>query len=105
MTQQARMRLDVWLWRARFFKSRSLAAEAVETCGARIEHDGLVRRIERPAALVGPGDVICFTTPHCIETVRILDLPGRRGPADEAERCYVRSLTPAGDPPAPGDRP
>lgn len=83
-----RMRLDVFLWRARFFKARSSATEAVETQGARIERDGQVRRIDKPATPVEPGDILSFRAPSGPKLVRILSLPARRGPPSEAPLCY-----------------
>jgi len=84
----SRMRLDVFLWRARFFKARTSATEAVENKGARIERDGLVRRIDKPATPVEPGDVLTFRAPSGQKLVRILSLPTRRGPPSEAALCY-----------------
>jgi ribosome-associated heat shock protein Hsp15 len=83
-----RMRLDVFLWRARFFKARTNATEAVEKQGARIERDGQVRRIDKPATPVEPGDILSFRTPSGPKLVRILSLPARRGPPSEAALCY-----------------
>jgi ribosome-associated heat shock protein Hsp15 len=83
-----RMRLDVFLWRARFFKARTSATEAIETSGARIERDGQVRRIDKPATPVEPGDMISFLAPSGSRLVRILSLPARRGPPSEAALCY-----------------
>lgn len=83
-----RMRLDVWLWRARFFKARSAAADAVESQGFRIERDGQVRRVEKPATPVEPGDLLSFAAPSGRRLVRILLLPARRGPPAEAALCY-----------------
>ena len=83
-----RMRLDVFLWRARFFKARTSATEAIETQGARIERDGQVRRIDKPATPVEAGDVLSFTAPSGSKLVRILSLPARRGPPAEAALCY-----------------
>lgn len=88
MNDTGRMRLDVWLWRARFFKARTAATEAIETKAARIERDGQVRRIDKPATPVEPGDVVSFSAPSGHRLVRILALPGRRGPPAEAALCY-----------------
>lgn len=82
------MRLDVWLWRARFFRARSAAADAVEANGFRIERDGQVRRVEKPATPVEPGDLLSFAAPSGRRLVRILSLPARRGPPAEAALCY-----------------
>lgn len=88
MSDIVRMRLDVWLWRARFFKARTSATEAIETSGARIERGGQVRRIDRPATPIEPGDVISFKAMSGHRLVRILALPVRRGPPAEAALCY-----------------
>jgi ribosome-associated heat shock protein Hsp15 len=87
-----RMRIDVFLWRARFFKARTGATEAIEASGARIERDGQVRRIDKPATPVEAGDVLSFTAPSGAKLVRIVSLPARRGPPAEAALCY-QSLT------------
>jgi ribosome-associated heat shock protein Hsp15 len=83
-----RMRLDVFLWRARFFKARSGATDAIESSGARVERGGHVRRIGRPATPVEPGDILSFSCPAGPRLVRILSLPARRGPPAEAALCY-----------------
>jgi ribosome-associated heat shock protein Hsp15 len=83
-----RMRIDVFLWRARFFKARTAATETIEVSGARIERDGQVRRIDKPAACVEPGDLLSFSAPSGRRLVRILSLPARRGPPSEAALCY-----------------
>jgi ribosome-associated heat shock protein Hsp15 len=81
----ARLRLDKWLWQARFFKSRSLAAEVIE--------DGHVRvngtRISRPGRDIGAGDTLTFPQGARIRVVRILALGLRRGPAAEAQALYL----------------
>lgn len=82
------MRIDVFLWRARFFNARTSATAAIETSGARIERDGRVRRIDKPATPVEPGDVLAFAAPSGARLVRILALPARRGPPAEAALCY-----------------
>lgn len=83
-----RMRLDVFLWRARFFKARTSATEAIEAQGARIERDGQVRRIDKPATPVEAGDILSFRAPSGAKLVRIVSLPARRGPPAEAALCY-----------------
>jgi len=93
MTEE-RMRIDVFLWRARFFKARTSASEAIEETGARIERDGQVRRIDKPATPVETGDILSFACPSGSKLVRIVSLPARRGPPSEAALCY-QSLTSA----------
>ncbi len=78
-----RLRIDKWLWAARFFKTRSLAAQAVD--GGRVRLNGA--RV-KPAKEVKPGDEVAV---HIGELEWILDvraLSGRRGPAAEARKLY-----------------
>ena len=88
MTGEDRMRLDVWLWRTRFFKTRTAASAAIESEGARVERDGQVRRIDKAATLVTSGDLVNFVNPSGPQVLRVLSLPPRRGPASEAAVCY-----------------
>ncbi len=83
-----RMRLDVFLWRTRFFKARANASEAIEAVGVRIERDGQVRRVDKPASPVEIGDMLSFACPAGVRLIRILALPARRGPPSEAATCY-----------------
>ena len=78
------MRLDKWLWHARFFKSRTLAARYVEKSRCRI--DG--RIVGKPHAAVTPGMVLTFALGPRVRVVRILALGERRGPATEAQALY-----------------
>jgi ribosome-associated heat shock protein Hsp15 len=78
------MRLDKWLWHARFFKTRSLAARYIETARCRI--DGRV--VDKPHASVAPGMVLTFALGSRVRVVRILGLGERRGPAPEAHALY-----------------
>ena len=87
------IRLDKWLWQARFFKSRSLAAGLVSHGKVRV--DGTP--VSKPARAVGPGDVLTFTQGHAVKVVRILACGTRRGPAPEAQALY-EDLSP---PPSP----
>jgi ribosome-associated heat shock protein Hsp15 len=78
------MRLDKWLWHARFFKTRSLAARYIETARCRI--DGRV--VDKPHANVAPGMVLTFALGSRVRVVRIVALGARRGPAPEAQALY-----------------
>ncbi len=88
MNQDATLRLDVWLWRARFFKSRALSTAYVRGHGVRLWHLGQMRRTDKPGALVAAGDVVTFSKAGRIYSVKVLDLGERRGPADEARTLY-----------------
>jgi ribosome-associated heat shock protein Hsp15 len=82
------LRLDVFLHRARFFKTRSLAANAVSSSGVRIERDGMTRRIDKPSTQVCIGDKLSFSKKSVTTVLNVLSLPHRRGPANEASICY-----------------
>lgn len=82
------MRIDVFVWRARFFRTRGAATTMIAHSGVRIERGGLVRRTDKPSALVEAGDIIAFTGPSGPKLVRIVSLPDRRGPPAEAALCY-----------------
>ncbi|MEO0466934.1 MAG: RNA-binding S4 domain-containing protein [Pseudomonadota bacterium] len=84
------VRLDVWLWRARFFKTRSLSSAAVTKRGVRITRHGQTRRTDKPSALASPGDVLTFTRARRIEVVEVVAVGERRGPAREAAELYKR---------------
>lgn len=77
-------RLDTWLWAARFFKTRSRAAELCEA--GRIRLSGRV--IDKAHARIRPGDVLTFPLDDSIRIVRVITLAGRRGPAREARLLY-----------------
>ena len=79
-------RLDVWLFNVRFYKSRSLAADAVQ--GGLVHLNGA--RV-KPAHTVKPGDLIAFRRGTVDFDCEILSLPPRRGPAPEAQACYRES--------------
>lgn len=83
--------MDVWLWRARFFKTRGLASRHVESRGVRVDRSGAARRAQKPSAKVAPGDVLTFSVGPRIHVVEILALGHRRGPAVEAAALYQAS--------------
>lgn len=85
-------RLDVWLWRARFARTRALAATLVESGAVRLTHAGVQARIDRPGRAVRPGDGLTFALAGRLHDVRILALGVRRGPPEEARALY-ESLT------------
>lgn len=91
-----RCRIDVWLWRARFFKTRSLAASMVEK-GVFIERTGQSRKVDKPAAQVEPGDGVSFRQGQQLRTVRVRGCGLRRGPASEARLLYEDLAPPEND--------
>ena len=84
MTEPAdRLRIDKWLWAARFFKTRSLAAQAVD--GGRVQVNGA--RV-KPAKDVKPGDAIAVHIGELEWVVEVRALAARRGPAEAARKLY-----------------
>ena len=77
------IRLDKWLWHARFFKSRSLAAAAVR---GPLRLNG--QPVSKPAQQVRPGDVVTFTQANRVRVIRMLAPGHRRGPAPEAQTLF-----------------
>ncbi len=78
------MRADKWLWHARFFKTRGLAAGLISSGHLRVNGD----KVHKPARSVAPGDVLTFPQARRVRVVRILALSQRRGPAPEAQALY-----------------
>lgn len=99
---QPRIRLDKWLWHARFFKTRSLAARIVGERGVRV--NGV--RTSKASRAIGPGDVLTFTAGERVRIVKLLAVGARRGPAPEAQALYEDLSPPpaAPDPSAPQTR-
>jgi len=77
------MRLDKWLWAARFFKTRSLAQQAV--AGGRVQLNG---DRTKPAHEVKSGDTVVVRVGDWRWEVKVIALSDRRGPAEEARKLY-----------------
>lgn len=89
-------RIDVWLWRARFAKTRALAASMVERGAVRLTHNGIQTRLDKPSRSVHVGDALVFALGGRLVELRVEALGERRGPAEEARALYILSETPAG---------
>jgi ribosome-associated heat shock protein Hsp15 len=81
-----RHRIDKWLWHVRLFKTRSLAADAVN--GGKVKIDG--ERV-KPAREVSIGQRVSVTLSDRAIELEVLALPPRRGPASEAQACYAET--------------
>lgn len=86
------MRLDKWLWVARFFKSRTLAAAACD--GGKVDVND---QAAKPSRAIRPGDRLEITTPRIKRIVRVAALAEQRGSGSVAAELY-EDLTP---PPPP----
>ncbi|MDX1786040.1 RNA-binding S4 domain-containing protein [Roseovarius sp. ZX-A-9] len=82
--QGQKIRLDKWLWHARFFKTRSIAAKEVGAGHVRVNSE----RVVKPATVVRAQDVLTFTQGRQVRVIRILGIGTRRGPAPEAQALY-----------------
>ena len=85
-TEDNTLRLDKWLWAARFFKTRTLAAEAV--AGGKVKLNG--ERV-KAAKAVRPGDALNIHIGPYEYVVRVLALSAKRGPAAQAALLYAES--------------
>ena len=81
-------RADVWLWRARFFKTRSLAAKFVDDGRVRLTRAGLESRLDKCARPVKVGDALVFALGGRLTAVRVEAMGERRGPPAEARSLY-----------------
>lgn len=97
-TANDKMRVDKWLWHARFFKTRGLATKLVSAGHVRVNGSA----ISKPAFNVGAGDVLTFPQAKQTRIIEIIATSTRRGPAPEAQALY-HDKTPVQEyvPPAP----
>ncbi len=80
------MRLDKWLWCARFYKTRSLATE--EITKGRVTVNG---QPAKPARELRTGELVCLRQGWMERTVRVLGLSAMRGPAPVAQQLYAET--------------
>jgi len=92
------LRLDKWLWFARFYKTRANATRAI--AGGRFRLDGEVMSKPHRAAL--PGQVLTFIQGERVRVVKIIALGTRRGPASEAITLYEDMSLPVAPRPGKG---
>jgi ribosome-associated heat shock protein Hsp15 len=78
------IRIDKWLWHARFCKTRSIAQAKAEA--GQIRLNGL--RVAKSSAQVRPGDVMTLAAGRQVVVLKVLSLGERRGPAAEARSLY-----------------
>jgi len=85
-TPVAAVRLDVWLWAARFFRTRSLAKQAVET--GKVDVSG-----QRPKSsrAVRVGEALQISRGDEVFDIQVLGLSEMRGPAPVAQQLYAES--------------
>ena len=77
------MRLDKWLWAARFFKTRSLAQQAIESGRVTLNDQRI-----KPAHLLKISDLVSVRVGEFVWRIQVKSLSERRGPATEARKLY-----------------
>jgi len=82
-------RIDVWLWRARVFKTRSQAAQFIEAGRLRRTRLGVEQRLDKASRSVRPGDMLVFALGGRVWTMQVTALGVRRGPPQEARALYT----------------
>jgi ribosome-associated heat shock protein Hsp15 len=87
----ARLRIDKWIWAARFFKTRGLAQDAVEAGRVRFVVAGEVGERIKPSREVRLGDVLFIQVGDLVWTVCVLGLSDQRGSAPVARQLYEES--------------
>jgi ribosome-associated heat shock protein Hsp15 len=85
-TEEKRIRLDKWLWAARFYKTRAMAATAVS--GGKIDLNG---DHTKPAKAVKAGDRMALRIGAYEWDITVVSLSDRRGPASEAQKLYIET--------------
>ena len=80
-----RLRLDKWLWQARFFKTRADAAGLIGK--GRVRVNGA--RMSKPGHGIAAHDVLTFPQGDAIRVIRVVALGARRGPFAEAQLLYI----------------
>ncbi len=103
MTEQpkGKIRLDKWLWYARFVKTRSQASRLCAQGGVRV--NGVIS--DKPAAAIQPGHVLTFALGRHIRVIEIVAVGIRRGPPAEAQALYRDLAPPSSDTELPRDMP
>lgn len=94
MTDAGSCRADVWLWRARFFKTRSMASRFVEEGRLRLTRAGSEGRIDKASRGLKIGDELVFALGGRLVAVRIEAFGERRGPPAEARALYAATESP-----------
>ena len=82
-------RIDKYLWHARFFKSRTQAADAINAGRVRVNGE----HCQKPSTALKTGDVLTISLGNRVRIVKMLNYGVRRGPASEARELY-EDLTP-----------
>ena len=83
MAELEKLRIDKWLWAARFFKTRGVALDAIK--GGKVELNG---HKPKPSKTLMVGDQLTVTQPHRQVTITVLQISDKRGSAEMAQELY-----------------
>ena len=89
--ENQKIRIDKWLWYARFFKSRLLSSKHISRNGVRLNG----RKIHRPAEMVVVGDSVTLNIDFKVKVIEVLLCGCRRGPSIEARTLYCEEVSEA----------
>ncbi|PHR93014.1 MAG: RNA-binding protein [Robiginitomaculum sp.] len=92
--QDTTLRLDIWLWRARFYKSRAISARTIRLGRIRLLRGGQTICVSKSHTLIRPGDRLVFMRANELFQIEILSIGTRRGPASEAETLFCAGHSP-----------
>ncbi|MBI0157593.1 ribosome-associated heat shock protein Hsp15 [Gilliamella sp. M0364] len=81
------VRLDKWLWAARFYKTRSIARDMID--GGKVHYNG---QRAKPSKIVEVGAILTLRQGNEQKTIRVLAISDQRRPAREAEYLYQETL-------------
>ena len=90
MSAEEKQRLDKWLWHARFFKTRTVAAKMISGGHCRVNSN----KVAKPAFQVTAGDVLTFPQGDWVRIIEVVALGDRRGPSPEAQTLYSDKTPP-----------
>ena len=79
-----KIRIDTWLWYARFYKSRSLSSKAILNGKLRVNSNKIIK----PASKVKINDVLTINHVNMVRVIQVQSIGSRRGPASEAQQLY-----------------
>ena len=82
-SESAKLRIDKWLWAARFFKTRSLAIAAIESGKVEVNEARV-----KPAKTIDAGDMVAIRLGPYQFVVEVMSLSDKRGPAPQAQKLY-----------------
>lgn len=85
---ESSQRIDRWLWCARLFKTRTLAAKFVSDGNVRLTRNGDSIRVQKPSFAVRENDTLVFSRNDRLRIITVSALAERRGPASEAQGLY-----------------